>query len=339
MAKQMLKVLFAGSPDISVPSLKQIAFNFDLVGVLTNSPSAKGRSKTLTPTPVGLACEGLLSQNHEVKVLTPIKLDENLRNQVFELKPDILVCFAYGHIFGPKFMSLFKLGGINLHPSLLPKYRGCAPIPFAILNQEKETGFTVQTIAPEMDSGDIIIQQTYTLLPNETTLSLSQKVAQVGAELLCKALSEIQEKGLSSSWQKQDETKVSFCKKIVKEMATVDWSKSNREISASIRAFNPWPGAFTTVEFHDGSVRVLMVWNAEVYEQSLNMETCDGMSNAPGQVLSVDKQKGILVQTGDGIIALKELQWQSKKTLDWKSFINGCRDFVGLTLGTGSLKK
>ena len=140
-----MNILYAGSPDISAKVLEDLCEltkenpDFNIVGVLTNPPSAKGRHKELIPTEVAQS-----AIKYNIPVLEPEKLDADLREKVAALNPDILVCFAYGKLFGPKFMALFPQGGINLHPSLLPKYRGCAPVPAAILNQEKETGITVQ---------------------------------------------------------------------------------------------------------------------------------------------------------------------------------------------------
>ncbi|MGL4987077.1 MAG: methionyl-tRNA formyltransferase, partial [Treponemataceae bacterium] len=159
----MLRIVYAGTPDVSTQPLIDLVESKKnhVVGVLTNPPRPQKRSSQLIESPVHQAANALnqnLLESQKMKIFTPLKLDQNVQNEIALLRPDILVCFAYGKIFRPAFLDLFPLGGINLHPSLLPKYRGAAPIPFVILNQEKETGITVQRLFNEMDSGDILLQ-------------------------------------------------------------------------------------------------------------------------------------------------------------------------------------
>ena len=220
-----MNILYAGSPDISAKVLEDLylltkdSSDIKIVGVLTNPPSAKGRHKELIPTDVAQT-----AIKYEIPVLEPEKLDAELREKVLALNPDILVCFAYGKIFGPKFMALFPLGGINLHPSLLPKYRGCAPVPAAILNQETETGITVQKLALEMDSGDILLQTKIPLDFTETSESLLNKAAAMGGELLFKVLNCIKTGG--GQCTPQDSSQATYCEMLKKEDGLIDWSKS-----------------------------------------------------------------------------------------------------------------
>ena len=189
-----LRILYAGSPEPACETLKllfenQNQYGFEIAGVLSNPPSAKGRHKELIPTPVAA-----FAQENNLPVFTPEHLDADAREQVSKINADLLVCFAYGHIFGPKFMALFKLGGINLHPSLLPKYRGCSPVPAAILNQDDQTAVTIQTISPKMDEGDILAQTIVDLNKTETSESLLHESAVTGAKLICGILKETAEK-------------------------------------------------------------------------------------------------------------------------------------------------
>ena len=154
----MIKELYAGSPDAAAKTFKilnekAMENGFEIAGVLTNPPSAKGRHKELVPTAVGLA-----ARKAGIPVLEPEKLDGSARDAVAALQPDMLVCFAYGHIFGPKFMELFRFGGINLHPSALPQFRGCTPVNAAILNGLEKTAFSVQKVSAKMDEGNILAQ-------------------------------------------------------------------------------------------------------------------------------------------------------------------------------------
>ena len=184
----MIKILFAGSPDAARLTLERLfeaksACGFEIAGVLSNPPSAKGRHKELIPTPVAA-----FAAEKGIPVFTPEHLDGAAREAVSPLGADLLVSFAYGHIFGPKFLALFPMGGINLHPSLLPKYRGCTPVPAAILNRDKETAVTVQSLSLKMDEGDILAQTHVDLNGTETTESLLNYSAEEGARLICEVI-------------------------------------------------------------------------------------------------------------------------------------------------------
>jgi len=324
-----VRILFAGSPVIAVPALESVAAmsgggeDFVLAGLLTRADSPKGRSGKPEPTECAAA-----AQRFSIPILKPEKLDGAIREQVMALKPDLLVCFAYGKIFGPQFLSLFPLGGINIHPSLLPKYRGATPIPAAIINRETVTGITIQRIALEMDSGDILVQETVPLSGRETTASLSETMAKKAAEMLPAAL-----RGITGGTLRalpQDHQAATYCSLIKKEDGLIDWNRSAAEIDAQIRAFNPWPLSWTT----HGEVP-LFILQAEALENAAGSEdTLTGSRAVAGRVLGKDKKKGILIQTGGGILAVSELQYQTKKALEWQAFLNGARNFMGARLGT-----
>jgi len=307
-----VRILFAGSPAIAVPALKAVADG--LAGLLTNADSPRGRSNRPEPTECAVAAEGL------AVVLKPEKLDSAVRAQVAELKPDILVSFAYGKIFGPKFLGLFPMGGINIHPSLLPKYRGPTPIPSAIINRDTETGITIQRLAAEMDSGDILVQEKLPLEGTETTASLSETMAQKAAELLPAVLRGIADGTLRA--RAQDHSLATYCSLIEKEDGLINWNRSAPEIDAGIRAFDPWPLSWTT----HGELR-LFIHKAGPFSGE------EGSGKEPGEVLGKDKDKGILIQTGQGILAVSRLQYQGKKAMEWKAFLNGARNFLGEKLG------
>jgi len=322
-----MRILFAGSPAIAVPALDMI-FNIktiyniegiELAGVLTNPDSAKGRKSEAVPTDVGIAAQNLQTKK-SFPILKPLKLDAEFREQVASLKPDLLVSFAYGKIFGPKFLSLFALGGINIHPSLLPKYRGPSPIQAAILNRECVTGISIQRLAEKMDEGDILSVEKLQLTGEETAASLSEIAAKTAAALLPGVLKKIAAGKIEAI--SQDHSKASYCKLFSRDDGIIDWKKSAAEIDAAVRAFNPWPLCRTN---HDG--RELSILKAVVYKGDFDQ------SQPPGLVLGIDKQYGILIQTGDGILAAQELQYQTKKALFWKDFLNGARDFTGAKLG------
>ncbi|MDR0495023.1 MAG: methionyl-tRNA formyltransferase [Treponema sp.] len=314
-----MRILFAGSPAIAVPALKSIAAlsggGIELAALLTRADSPRGRGGKPEPTDCALAARHLSA----IPVLKPEKLDSAARGQVAALKTDFLVSFAYGKIFGPQFLALFPLGGVNIHPSLLPKYRGPTPIPAAILNRETVTGITIQHLAAEVDSGDILLQETVPLNGRETTASLNEIMAEKAAELLPAALGSIANGDLRA--QPQDHRAATYCSLVNKGDGLIDWNRSAVEIDARIRAFDPWPLSWTM----HGDLQ-LFILQAEALEAG-------GESPSPGRVLGKDKEKGILIQTGEGILAVNRLQYQTKKALEWKNFLNGARNFLEAKLG------
>jgi len=324
LARKPLRILFAGSPAIAVPALEALATcggeGFVLVGLLTNPDSPRGRSGRPEPTECAAALGRLPV---EVPVLKPEKLDSAARAEVEALKPDLLVSFAYGKIFGPKFLGLFPLGGINIHPSLLPKYRGPTPIPAAIINRETETGITIQRLAAEMDSGDLLVQEKLPLDGRETTESLGETMAKKAAELLPALLGGIAEGGLRG--EPQDHAAATYCSLIAKADGLIDWNMSALEIDAQIRAYTPWPLSWT----RHGELE-LFILKAQALGSPL--EAVPNLA-VPGEVLGKDKNKGIMIQTGEGVLAVSELQYRTKKALEWKAFLNGARNFIGEKLG------
>ncbi|MDR2103442.1 MAG: methionyl-tRNA formyltransferase [Treponema sp.] len=331
-----MRILFAGSPAIAVPALEALVeleladSGFYLAGVLSNPDSARGRSGKLEPTETAAAAIRLgekLQQGGRppLTILKPERLGSAARDAVAALKPDILVSFAYGRIFGPRFLSLFPQGGINIHPSLLPKYRGAAPIPAAIINRDRETGVTIQRLAQEMDTGDILLQESFPLNGRETTADLSGLAARKGAVLLPAALRGLARGELPG--RPQDPAEASYCSLITREHGRIDWSQSAAGIDARIRAFTPWPLSFTS----HGGRDLFILEGTPASRISPPSET--NPATLPGLVLGIDKARGILIQTGDGILEVTRLQYRTKKALDWRVFLNGVKNFTGSRLG------
>lgn len=312
-----MKIIFAGTPEIAVPSLKALAEKFEICAVLTNPDRATGRGRKIICSPVKEAALEL-----GLKVLQPEKLDEQFLEEVKELDADLLAVIAFGRIFRKNLLDLFPLGGINLHPSLLPLYRGPSPLSEVIKNGDNKTGISVQKLALKMDSGDILLQPELLLDGNETTGSLTEKVSLLGAPLMVEAVQILMED--SSAGTPQVDSDATFCKLINKGDGLISWDKSSAEIEREIRAFSPWPGSHTF--YGDKKLNIL---EAEIYN--------DADTDAPaGTVLPMDKKTGIIIKTGDSAIAVTKLQLQSKKPMDYKSFINGNRDFVGSILESES---
>ncbi len=325
-----MRVLFAGSPDIAVPSLVRLSFEHEIVGILTNPESARGRGLALESTPVAQAAAAVLGDR--VPILSPTRLGAEAREAVAALGPDILVSYAYGRIFGPKFLALFPKGGVNVHPSLLPRHRGPAPIPSAILARDPETAITVQRLALEMDCGDILAQLPIRLTGTESAEDLSEVAAIMGADLLSQALEEIEE-GREEARPQVGEP--SYCSMLRKEDGLVDWRSPLLDIDAKIRAFYPWPGAYTY--FRGQRLNLLDAFPYPHVTFAAGPGSLDFEDALPGTVLGLDKSRGIMVQTIDGLIALRRLQVQQKKALPYREFANGMRGLVGTVLGDASV--
>jgi methionyl-tRNA formyltransferase len=328
-----MRIIFAGSPAIAVSSLERLykmhsAGKIKLAGILTNADAPKGRKGNPEPTEIALAADELSSKLTEKALPLPVvfkpeKLDAAFREAVAALKPDLLISFAYGKIFGPKFLELFPRGGINIHPSLLPKYRGPSPITAAILHRERETGISIQKLAKEMDAGDILLQEKFALNDTETTASLGEDVSLKSADLLENIVEKLLAEG-SLEGIAQDHAQAVYCKLISRDDGLISWDKSASHIDAQIRAFNPWPLARTKHDEKD-----LYILEAKPFIGYPNAD--DSLKN--GAVLGIDKGTGILVKTNDGVLALTRLQYAGKKALDWRSFLNGARNFTESVLG------
>lgn len=326
-----LKIFYAGSPLASAIVLKNLLEfskdnDFEIVGVLTNPPSARGRHKDLIPTEVAV-----LAEENKIPVFSFEHLNGESREAISPLNADLMICFDYGHIFGPKFLEMFPLGGINLHPSLLPKYRGCTPVPAAILNGDEFLGISVQKLALKTDEGDILAQTKIPLDGTETTLSLmdgdgkSSKVTEAGGNLLKQIIADIiasKSEGDSfalpvSNPQSGESSYTPFIKK---EDGIIDWNKSAAEIDRQIRAYTPWPLASTECN----GVKLLIL-KAKISDRTT--------SEPAGTVLPYQKSVGIEIAAGNGsVLIATELQWQAKKAMDYKSFMNGARNFIGSML-------
>lgn len=332
-----MKIIYAGSPLASAMVLSNllslikessISSQVEFAGVLTNPPSPKGRSRELIPTEVSA-----LAKSMNIPVFEFDHIRQEAIEAVSPLKPDLLVTFDFGRIFGPKFLSIFKFGGINLHPSKLPLYRGCSPVPSAILNGDSELGISVQKIALETDTGAIIAQSSINLTGKETTLSLMEgdgktsPVTQEGSKLLFetikKFVSASTPEDVPSTLQTGTATFTNFIKK---EDGLINWNTEAASIERKIRAYTPWPLCST---FFNG--QKLSLLKAEISPLS---EKITDSTIVPGTVLPFRKDSGIEIMCGKGTVLLvKQLQLQGKKPMDYKSFVNGARNFFGAILG------
>ncbi|WP_028973353.1 methionyl-tRNA formyltransferase [Spirochaeta cellobiosiphila] len=309
-----MRILFAGTPEIAVPSLEALAKAGYVAAVLTNPDRPQGRGRKLTPSPVKAKAIEL-----GLPVFDPVKLKELAPENVTNLGVDLLVVFAYGKIFRESFINLFPLGGINLHPSRLPQFRGPSPLPETILSGLDQMTITVQKLALQMDAGDLLYQEDYPLSGHETTEDLTIRAGEEGAKVFLKVMEHWEEYLAKAT--PQDDSLATYCQLINKEDGLIDWDKDAITIDRQIRAYNPWPKAVTSF-----GENALTIYESHIVEGDL--------PGQPGEVLKVDKGEGILVKTGDGLLCITKLQLKGKKVLDYKSFLNGTQGFINAVLGS-----
>lgn len=313
-----MRVVFAGTPRIAVPSLDRLWQNplHEVVAVVTMPDRRGGRGNRVITSPVKARALEL-----GVPLLQPDLNNPESWGEVVAHTPSLLVAAAYGGYFKSGFLELFPGGGINMHPSLLPRYRGSSPIPSAILNGDSSTGVTIQQITARLDGGGILAQREHPLDGTETTEQLFETLGEIGAIMTSEVVDRMQEATIHPT--PQDETFASYCGKISREDGEISWRESAVEIDRRLRAYTPWPGIYT---YYRG-VR-LNILEAGAY--GTIQPTAD---SPPGRVIGIEESRGILIQTGCGSLAVTRLQLQSRRAIGWREFCNGTNSFVGSELG------
>ena len=309
-----MKVLFMGTPDFAVPTLHALAKHHQIVGVITQPDKPKGRGNKLTPPPVKEAATAL-----GLPVYQPqrIKSQEAIQH-IQSLGADIFVVIAYGQLLPQELLDMPAYGAVNVHGSLLPKYRGAAPIQWAVINGDNETGVTIMQMDIGMDIGDIILTQT---MPSAglTAGDVFEKMAPLGADALITALQQI-EQGTATKTP-QDNAKATHAPMLKKEQAQINWHKPTNEIISLVNGLNPWPVAYTTIGEH-----IIKVWSAET-------TACPDTTATAGTVLEATPKQGIKIKTKDGALLLKEIQAKGGKRLSSKDYVNGNAVEIGTILG------
>jgi len=310
-----MKVVFLGTPQFSVPSLEILPTikDIDIRCVVTHPDKPKGRNLVVVPPPVRITAEKLGLPVFQPPKVSAVESVDKLKNMGI----DLIVVVSFGEILSKELLLVPKLGCINLHTSILPKYRGAAPVSWALMNGEKKTGITTFWIAEKMDSGDIIMKKEVEISPSDNRGTLENKLSIEGAGLLKNTIEAIMD--ASAPRIPQDHSKMTLAPKIGKKDGLLDWGQTAFVIHNKIRAMNPWPVAFT---FYNG-IRV------EIWESCVT----DNVGGAiPGAVVALDKN-GIGVSTGGGVLIIKELQAEGKKRVKAVDFINGYRLKVGEAFG------
>ncbi|HUT21891.1 MAG TPA: methionyl-tRNA formyltransferase [Candidatus Bipolaricaulota bacterium] len=305
-----IKVIFFGTPDFAIPTLRALAENFSIEAVVTQPDKPKGRNKILSASPIKE-----YAQARDFLILQPEKLDKNFIDELKKIQPDLGVVVAFGKILPKEILDLPKHGCLNIHASLLPKYRGAAPIQAALLNGDKETGVTIMKMDAGLDTGDIISQNKSQIKKSDNFQTLHDRLSVLGAELMSKTISNYLSGQINP--QKQDDSAASYFPTITKGQGRIVWQSSAEHIFNQIRAFTPWPGAFTF--FNDKKLDIL---SADVAE-------C-GEAKPVGSVFKHDDR--ILVQCENGCLEIKKVKLEGKKEVGANDFINGHPEFIGLKL-------
>jgi len=309
------RVLFMGSPQFAIPTLRALLQGYQVVGVVTQPDRPSGRGRQLQPPPVKV-----LAQARGLPVLQPASLRSPEAIAALQaLRPDVIVVAAFGQILRPAVLDLPPFGCLNVHASLLPRWRGAAPIAAAILAGDETSGITVMRMDPGLDTGPILRQRALPIAPDDTSESLGEKLAQLGADLLLDTLPDWLARKILP--QPQDNTLATFAPQLEKEQGHVDWSEPADAIARRVRAFHPWPGTFTT--WQGAPLRILRA-SAESASASR------GEGALPGTVEATPD--GPVVVTGRGRLRLIEVQPAGKRPMPADAFVRGARGFLGSRL-------
>ncbi len=302
-----MNIVFMGTPDFAVESLKKIyESGHNILAVVSQPDKPSGRNMKLMPTPVKEYAE---SKNIKVYQPEKIRKDEELYETLKSLKPDVIVVVAFGQILPQKILDIPKYGSVNVHGSLLPKYRGAAPIQWAIISGEKVTGITTMYMDAGMDTGDMIQKAEVKIEDDDNFGTLYEKMKVKGGELIVQTLEKIAD-GVAPRVKQPDD--FTLAPMIEKTLGNIDWNNNSEDIRNLVRGLNPIPGAYTNI---DG--QKMKIWRVEFS----NMEKTDEM--LPGMVIKADKKEGLLISTKDGILDIAEIQLPNSKRMLAKEYLNG----------------
>ncbi len=311
-----MRIVFMGTPVFAVPSLEVLlASAHKIEAVVTQPDKPKGRHLHVQPSPVKL-----LAQGQDIRVLQPSSLnDASFEEAISAIAPEAIAVVAYGKIIPAWLLSLPPHGCINVHASLLPAYRGAAPIQRAVMNGDTETGVTTMLLDEGMDTGDVLLQSSVKIEIEDTSGDLARKLSEEGAKLLLKTLDALEDGKINPL--KQNEEEASYAPKIEKEEAVIDWAKPASTLRDSIRALSPSPGAFT---YFKG--KRTKIWSARTLDRKGSVEA------PPGGIVDMSKD-GIVVATGDQLLVLTVVQMENSKKMTAPEFLRGHKVEIGEKLG------
>ena len=308
-----MRIVFMGTPEFAVPSLEALLkANHQVVGIVTQPDRPKGRGQVLTPSPVKL-----IAHRERIPLLQPTKMkDVDFLATLSSWKPDYIAVAAFGRILPPAILSLPPLGCINVHGSLLPKYRGAGPIQWALINGETETGITTMLMDEGMDTGAVLLQETMTINPEDTAGSLSVRLAELGGQLLVKTLAKLGAGTLIP--RAQDHSQATLAPLLKKEDGIIDWTMPATAIANRIRGLDPWPGAYTVAKTERWTI-----YRAVALDEPVR--------GVPGEVTAVQKD-AIHVATGQGVLAIYEVQAAGGRRMPVAQYLTGHPIGAGMRL-------
>ncbi|HHU43586.1 MAG: methionyl-tRNA formyltransferase [Bacillota bacterium] len=310
-----MRIIFLGTPQFAVKPLESIyQSRHEAVAVVTQPDRAKGRGKKVQPSPIKL-----FAQERGLEVLQFERIKEPAAiDKLRSYQADIMVSCAYGQIFSQEILELTPHGIINIHASLLPKYRGSSPVQWALINGETQVGITTMKTVMEVDKGDMILQKAIELEGWEDSQDTLDKLSPIGAELIVKTLDLI-ENG-TAKFIKQDENKATYCKMLRKEDGKIDFNKSAKELVNFIRGMNPWPSSYINTQYG-----ILKILQAEVTD-------FEDQNYLHGEVVVSSDKKGLIIKCGEGFLNIKRVQGQGGKEMDIKDYLRGKKIEKGIVL-------
>ncbi|MBS6397464.1 MAG: methionyl-tRNA formyltransferase [Clostridiales bacterium] len=311
-----MNIIFMGTPDFAVGTLEALIEAGHRINMVVTQPDKpKGRGHSMQYTPVKE-----VAIRHNLPVYQPKKIREELSVRYLDgIEADVIVVVAFGQIIPKSILELKKYGCINVHGSLLPAYRGAAPIQWAVINGEKESGVTIMQMDEGLDTGDMLTKAVVPLDEKETGGSLFDKLSAAGAKLCVETLKQLEEGTIHP--RKQGETTTAYASMLTKDMGCIDWTKDAVSIERLVRGLNPWPSAYTVL-----NGKTMKIWECQVIPSDVSKGEC-------GEILEVTKDS-LIVQTGSGALAVRELQLEGKKRMDAGSFLRGFTVEPGTVLGT-----
>lgn len=307
-----MKIIFMGTPDFAAASLEAlIDSRHEIQAVVTQPDKPKGRKGELTPSPVKV-----IAKREGIKVYQPLKVrDEEFVDTLRAYNPDVMVVVAFGQIIPLSILKMPKYGCVNIHGSLLPKYRGAAPIQWAVLDGEKETGITTILMDEGIDTGDILLKKTIKIDTDETSGSLFDKLMALGAETILETLDELEKGSITPT--KQGESPTAYAKMLTKAMGLIDFTRSAKELDCFVRGMDPWPSAYTLL-----AGKTLKLWKVRAVEKS----------GKAGSVIEIGKES-FTIACGEGAIEVLEVQLEGKKRMSAGDFLKGSTLNKGQELG------
>jgi methionyl-tRNA formyltransferase len=310
-----MRIVFMGTPEFAVPSLEALLRSGDeVVGVVTQPDRPKGRGYQLVPPPVKLVAE-----RAGIPVLQPLKIrTPEFLQALSAWQPDLIAVAAYGRILHTPILRLPRMGCVNVHGSLLPKYRGAAPVQWAVINGETETGITTMLMDEGMDTGPMLLQEKLEILPDDTAGTLAPRLAELGGRLLVDTIARLKAGTLTP--KKQDDSQATLAPLLKKEEGLIDWMMKATSLADRVRGLSPWPGAYT-------------FWGKERWNIWRAVANVGATADKPGTIVAVNKQ-GIVVATGDGVLEIREIQAANSKRMSVGQFLTGHRVAPGGQLGS-----